>query len=324
MSSDSSPNARPTGTAAAPAEVVVGVDGSLGSRTALDWAAGAAADRGLGLVVLHALNMPLFAVPLGRTARMTPSQETADHAARLLEEAVAHVASEHPELGVRTEVSSLEASRALLAAARTAAMVVVGSRGLGGVASAFLGAVSIRVSAHAPCPVAVVPEPAHAEQGGRGAAGEDRRSVVAGLDGSDDAKVALRTAFAEAARTGAPLVAVHAWSVPAPVDAAPFSAAGYAADREDTAARADKYVRTLVEAARTTETDGVPVRVVAVEDHPAHALLAEGRGAALIVVGSRGRGGFAGLLLGSVSQAVLHHSAVPVLVARPLPEGAGG
>ncbi|GAA4912844.1 universal stress protein [Streptomonospora salina] len=304
------------------AGVVVGMDGSAASRTALDWAARAAADRALPLTVLHALSMPLVAVPFGHAVRITPPPETADHATRLLEGAVDRVGRIHPGLDVRTEVSSLSSAHALLAAARRAAMVVVGSRGLGGVASAFLGAVGVRVSAHAPCPVAVVPEPREDAGGEREGEWRRRGRVVVGMDGSAGSDGALRFALDHASRTGAELVAVHAWLISAPIDAAALTDPSYVAEHRRAADRAETHVRTTVEQARTPETADVPVRSAVVEDHPAHALLTEGAGAALIVVGSRGRGGFAGLLLGSVSQAVLHHAPAPVVVTRPRESGA--
>ncbi|GAB2484139.1 universal stress protein [Nocardiopsis aegyptia] len=303
--------------------IVVGVDGSPASRAALEWAAREAADRGLELLVLHALSMPVVGVPLGHPFRMAPSQDLTDWSTRLLQDAVDHVTGSHPGLEVRTRVSMLDAAHALLQASRTAEMVVVGSRGLGGVASAFLGSVSIRVTAHAPCSVVVVPAP---EEPASTAEGRDHGSasrVVVGLDGSRDAEAALRFAFEEAARTRSDLVAVHAWTVSVPLDPTGFAAASHAAERESLAAHADGYVRAAVEETRREHAEDVPVSVVVVEDQAAHALLSTGADAGLIVVGSRGRGGFAGLLLGSVSQSVLHHARVPVAVVRGPHRGSG-
>ncbi|OKI18561.1 hypothetical protein A6A08_24650 [Nocardiopsis sp. TSRI0078] len=113
------------------------------------------------------------------------------------------------------------------------------------------------------------------------------------------------------------------------VDGSPASraalewAAREAADREDLAVHADRYVRAVVEEARGEHTGDVPVSFAVVEDQAAHALLSRDEGADLLVVGSRGRGGFAGLLLGSVSQSVLHHARVPVAVVRPRPQESG-
>lgn len=296
--------------------VVVGADGSPGSRAALDWAARAAADRGLELLVLHALNMPVISAPLGFTGRMPPTQELTDWAERLLREAVDRVTRTRPGLDLRTRVSTLDPTRALLAASRSAEMAVVGSRGLGGAASVFLGSVSIRISAHASCPVAVVPVPDGAVVEGEPRARGERGRVVVGLDGSAGGRAALRFALDEAARTGAELVALHAWQAPAPVDITTLDPAAHTLVREYLVSRADEHVHALVDETRDEHTADVPVRVEVVQDQAAHALLHRGEDADLIVVGSRGRGGFTGLLLGSVSQTVLHHARVPVVVAR--------
>ncbi|WP_017570191.1 universal stress protein [Nocardiopsis halotolerans] len=296
--------------------IVVGVDGSPGSRAALDWAARAAADRGLELLVLHALSMPVISAPLGFTGRMPPTPELADWAERLLREAVDHVARTRPWLELRTEVSKLDPAHALLAASRSAEMAVVGSRGLGGTASVFLGSVSLRVSAHATCPVAVVPAPDDAAAGERSRGHGNRERVVVGMDDSSCAEVALRFALDEAARTGAELVVVRAWEAPALADLSEFTPTA----RDCLFTRADRHIHALLDEVRTERTERVPVRVEVVQDQAAHALLAKGENADLIVVGSRGRGGFSGLLLGSVSQSVLHHARVPVVVVRPRPQ----
>ncbi|WP_017555622.1 universal stress protein [Nocardiopsis baichengensis] len=298
-----------------PTAIVVGVDGSPGGRAALEWAARAAAVRGLELLVLHALNMPLITVPFGYPVRMTPTAETAGRAAHLVQAAVSGLAEAHPGLVVRSQLSSSDPAHALIAAGRTAAMVVVGSRGLGGLGSVFLGSVSIRVGAHAHCPVVVVPGAADEHEDRPGRRPEHGR-VVVGVDGSRDSDVALRFALDHAARTGAEVVALHAWLISAPIDTRGLADASYVVEHRFAAESAYKHVLTMVEAARTEATADVAARAVAVEDHPAHALLTEGAGADLIVVGSRGRGGFAGLLLGSVSQTVLHHAEVPVAVVR--------
>ncbi|WP_017624271.1 universal stress protein [Nocardiopsis chromatogenes] len=295
-------------------DVVVGVDGSAPGQAALEWAARAAVERGSGLLILHALNMPLVSVPFGHPVRLTPTPETAERAAHLLERALAHLHDRYPGLEARTQVSSADAVHALRAAARTAAVAVVGSRGLGGLGSVFLGSVSIRVSACAPCPVAVVPGPKEEDDGERRA--RRRGRVVVGIDGSRDADAALRFALEEAARVGGEVLALHAWQIPAPIDTGALSGPSYVVEHRFAAHTAEKHVQGMVEEARTEATADVPARAAAVEDNAVHALLQAGADADLIVVGSRGRGGFAGLLLGSVSQGVLHYADVPVVVVR--------
>ncbi|AAZ55450.1 universal stress protein [Thermobifida fusca] len=293
-----------------PGTVVVGVDGSEGSLHALDWAIDAAAGRGATLRLVYAMGLPLVTVPLGGPIRTAPSPEVSQAAKALLEEALRRVQEAAPSLRAVTEVSRAEAHHALLKSAQDAELLVVGSRGYSGVASLFLGSVAQRVASHATCPVVVVP-PTSQEAAAR------RGRVVVGVDGSEHAAAALRFALVEAERLRAELVAVYAWQAPdAPVDPFTVLQADVAVDREQQVARAREWLLRTVDEARTPLTQRVPVRVETPEKHPAAALLDEGADADLIVVGSRGRGGFTGLLLGSVSQQVLNHAVVPVAVVR--------
>ena len=138
--------------------------------------------------------------------------------------------------------------------------------------------------------------------------------IVVGVDGSEAAQQALEWAVVEARLRGAGLVVVHAWQQPTAALMSP-----YAPLLADPA--------TLAEAARQTLTDslaavdfsalaGEPERVL-VQGPAAPALLGAARDSSLLVVGSRGRGGFAGLLLGSVSRQVAHEAAVPVVIIPP-------
>ena len=295
---------------AAAGTVVVGVDGSEGSLHALDWAVDAAAGRGARLRLVYAMSLPLVTTPLGGPIRTAPSQEVSDAAAALLAEALQRVHAAAPSLDADTEVSRIEPHHALIRASEAADLVVVGSRGLSGVRSLFLGSVAQRVAAHASCPVVVVP-PTSQEPAAR------RGRVVVGVDGSVHAAAALRFALVEAERLRAELVDVAAWQAPeAPVDPFTVLHADVDIDREQQVARVRDWLLWTVDDARTPLTERVPVRAEAPEGHPAAALLAEGADADLVVVGSRGRGGFAGLLLGSVSRSVLHHAVVPVAVVH--------
>ncbi|PSK93658.1 nucleotide-binding universal stress UspA family protein [Murinocardiopsis flavida] len=296
-------------------EVVVGVDGSAPSRSALALAARLAGDRRAGLRILYALSMPVFATPFTHTVRMPPDPDVADRASALLTAAAEHIAALHPGLSVVTEAAPPEPAPALLAASRDAELVVVGSRGLSGVGSLFLGSVSIRVSSHAACPVVVVPPGSAIER-------VERPSIVVGVDDSPQSGAALRFAFEEAARTGADVVAVHAWQALGAFGTGGPTASGEVIDHETVMLRYRTHFQGILDGARAAGTGRVPASLVIVEDHPARALLAEGRAADLIVVGSRGRGGFRGLILGSVSQAILHHATVPVVVTRGGQEGA--
>ncbi len=142
--------------------------------------------------------------------------------------------------------------------------------------------------------------------------------ILCGVDGSEGAQRALRWAVAEAARRDATLVLVHAWELP-PVVAYPF-AAGPMFETAALEDAAHKVMRDAVSQARAIDAD-VALESAVVHGPPATVLLQAAEKADLVVVGSRGRGGFAGLLLGSVSQQVVHHSPCPVVV---VPAAAAG
>ncbi|MFC3999085.1 universal stress protein [Nocardiopsis sediminis] len=304
-----SANIESEGVEAVPGEVVVGIDGSETGLAALDWAAQEAVDRGVSLRILHALSMPLIAVPLAAPVRMPETPEIVERAKGLLTHAVDRVTERWPDLSVRTQISTLAAAQALLAAAKDAGLVVVGSRGLGAVGAIFLGSVSVRVSAHATCPTAVVPP-----DGPPSALRE--RPVIVGVDGSAASAVALGVALEEAAHRGVGVTVLDAWHTPAPVDLLMYDTEVPSPTRDRAEERVVEQIDRMVAEARTDATAHVLVEVKAVVDHAARALLEQGSDGGLIVVGSRGRGGFAGLLLGSVSHAVLHHTTVPVIVTR--------
>ena len=208
------------------------------------------------------------------------------------------------------ETTSGSAAEGLIRATHTGAMVVVGSRGRGGFAGLLLGSVSQHVATHATGPVVIV----------RDGAGRADGPIVVGVDEGDESDVALAAAFEEAALRAARIVVLHAY-LPAVrtwgLDLPP--------EPEDEQAR------------RTTESDrlaaivapwrdkfpAVPVEVVAVEGQAAARLVDASATAQLVVVGSRGRGGFAGLLLGSVGLHLLHHAGCPVLIVRDVGAEAG-
>jgi len=137
----------------------------------------------------------------------------------------------------------------------------------------------------------------------------DRPLIVVGLDGSEHSSAALRWAAAEARLRGARLRVVHSWHVPTLAVEVPLPEDVY------TPAAARLEVEGQVAAVLGDAAD-VPVDIVVHEGSPAQSLVDEAAGATLVVVGSRGRGGFSGLLLGSVSTQVAHHAPCPVVIVR--------
>jgi nucleotide-binding universal stress UspA family protein len=206
------------------------------------------------------------------------------------------------QLEVHTDVQYSGAIPVLADASKDALMVVVGSRGMGALGRAVLGSVSSGLVHYGHGPVAVI----HSE---------DCRSpdpsdpVVLGIDGSPASEAATELAFAEADRRNVDLVALHAWSdigvLPViGLDWHEFEERGQEVLGERLAGWQEQY-------------PNVTVRRRVVCDKPARWLLEEAEHAQLVVVGSHGRGGFSGMLLGSVSSAVAHSAHVPVIVVRP-------
>lgn len=287
------------------APIVVGVDGSPSAKEALDWAAAEAAALHRPLRIVHGFIWPLMRVPLG-PADVGPADGGFQAAAeRVLADAETRAGSAAPEVKVTTELVVGAAAPALLRQAEDAELVVVGSRGLGGFAGMVVGSVGVQLAAHAPCPVVVVrphPNP-------RPHPATPARRVVVGADGSELSAAAISFAFRAAAHRKAALTVVRAWT--APVSIFPLLVV------DQVEAEERQQLEDALEAERHAFPDvDVEARLIRA-DHPGRALVEESTTADLVVVGSRGRGGFAGMLLGSVSQALLQHAECPVAVVRP-------
>ncbi|NUT54150.1 MAG: universal stress protein [Saccharothrix sp.] len=273
--------------------VVVGVDGSESALDAVRWAAARAHARRVPLRLVHAeLPLPGEVPDLDGHIRAALH----DQALGWLHEAAD--AARHVDPDVRLDVHLEVAGPAPLLVAESvdAALVVLGSRGLGGFTSLLLGSTAVAVTGRGGCPVVVV-------------RGPDRPGpVVCGVAG--DAPTVLAHAFEQASTRGVPLVAVHTWH--APPEPMAHAVGSDLAEHDATeggtlAARLapwrDKY-------------PDVPLELVIARGNPARALLDRARDASLLVVGCRGRRPLTGLLLGSTSQALLHHAPCPVLVVR--------
>lgn len=289
------------------APVVVGVDGSLAARRAVRFAAEEAALRGLPLRIVTATPWPAMREPTGRGAARADLQMLVDADAALTE--AAELAEKFvPAACVATVTAVGWAAATLVDESRSAELVVVGNRGLGGFSGLLLGSVAVGVSTHAECPVVIVRD--------REPCTDDdpvRAAVVVGVDGSGNSQGTLAAAFHEADLHHAPVLAVLARAPldvvgPGTLPPAIFEDAN--GGRGPTAALAevldpfrDKYPEVAVVAR-------------ACEGRAADVLVAASERALLLVVGSRGPGPLAGLMLGSVSQAVIHHARCTVLVVR--------
>lgn len=279
-------------------QVVVGVDGSEGSARALTWAAGEAAARGWDLVAVMTWDL-LDQHHIDGQRRFDPDYDE-QRAQATLDHHVEHALGERAAAVERRVVLDV-ATRGLLEASDGAAMLVVGARGLGGFKGLVLGSVSQHCIHHATVPVAVVHDLPSVV---------GRPRVVVGVDGSANGIAALRWATEQAAATGARLELLHAWHPPY-VGGEPFVFNPIPWD--DCRAAADLVLDRSLALVDVTELATPPERVL-VDGAAAHSVIEASAAASMVVVGARGTGGFAGLLLGSVGNQVARHAHCPVVV----------
>ena len=305
-------------------KVVVGIDGSDGSRAALEFAMDEAARRGAAVRVVWAIpETGYWAASYGMSPALVGElgADLEKIGRQMVDYVVAGRDGALTDVPVEVWAVPGPAAAVLVEQAAEADLLVVGHRGRGALRSVVLGSVGMQCVLHARGPG----DGRAARRAGelRPAMTADgvRRPVVAGVDGSECALQAVRWAAAEAARRHLPLrlVAAHTWPAGGLVGDPGLGMCTQAgcpvvvvrgADVDPTAPRCEPVV---------VGVDGSPdlvVQKLVVRDRPARALVDESRGAQLVVVGSRGRGGLRGLLLGSVSQQLLHHAHCPVAVVR--------
>jgi nucleotide-binding universal stress UspA family protein len=286
--------------------VVVGVDGSGSATGAVRWGAAEAARRQVPLRLVIGFGWPVDASG-GRPPHGGAYRDVLLGQARAHLAAAAAVAEDaRPGIEVEQELVVGSPIAVLGDEARRAQLVVIGDRGMSRVEGLLVGSVAVALAAHAACPVVVV------RWAERESAGTDRLPVVVGVDGSAISDAAVAFAFDAAAAREVPVVAVHTWSgmvfeptaVPMGIDWAAIENAERDLLARQLTGWSQKYPDTVVEQLVT-------------RDRPAHALLEQAAGAQLVVVGSRGRGEFAGLVLGSVGNALVHRSPCPVAIVRP-------
>ena len=285
--------------------IIVGVDGSPASDVATCWAARDAALRSIPLTVVSVVTTPTATFPpvpypdsLGVRLE-DQGRKAAAHAVKVAEDAM----PTDRKVAVKSEIVFSTPARALVKMSDEAEMIVVGSSGKGLLARGVLGSVSSSVVRSANCPVAVIrdedsltPDPQHAP-------------VLVGIDGSPASELATEIAFDQASHRGVELIALHAWSDVAAVDLPGLDWSALVSAEERT------FADSL--AGWQGRYPNVTVQRVVVCDEPAQQLIEWAESAQLVVVGSHGRGGFDRLMLGSVSNTILHSVRIPVIVARP-------
>ncbi|CAG7623179.1 universal stress protein [Rhodococcus opacus] len=291
---------------AADRPIVVGTDGSPSALQAVSWAAKEAALRNAPLTVLTTMLRPgVYGAPVGLPANFFEEEELEAkkrlaRAAEVAADAVpGHSLEIHTVLGTETPAGEL------VERSKTARMVVVGANRQGIIERMFLGSVSSAVATHAHCPVAVI----------HGLPDTDITAlagpVVVGVDGSAHTEPAIAMAFEEAELRHTELVAVHAWSdVNIPFAFEDGDPVWMQIVKDETAQLSESLV------GHAEKCPGVTIRPVVVMDQPAHSLREQAENAQLLVVGSRGRGGFASMLLGSTTRTLMNSVNRPLLIVR--------
>ncbi len=284
--------------------ILVGVDGSPESDAAVRWATAEALMRDLPLTLMHVISPVITSwpvIPLEASVtewQQQNAEEVIDNARKLVQSA----AGDSEQLVVDTEIRYGDVSSTLAGGSRDAFMTVVGSHGRGTLGRAVLGSVSSVLAHHGHGPIAII-------RAGEGVPRSRQAPVLLGVDGSSASEDATALAFDEASRRGVYLIALHAWS-----DAGVLSIVGMDwTEYQDVGQEvlADRLVRWQ------EKYPDVQVQRQVVCDEPTRWLIDESPQAQLVVVGSHGRGGFAGMVLGSVSRKVAHAAKVPVVIVRP-------
>ena len=278
--------------------VVVGLDGSASAHAAFAHGAWEANRRGVPLRLVHA-QLPTYG--------LDPVDRRHGHAVLAECELKAHMA--FPRLTVSASLVSGSPAGALVDESRDAALVVVGSRGLGGFEGLLLGSVGTQLAAHSRCPVIVIRPTG--EPGNLGV-GPPRRPVVIGVDGVPESESALAFAFDQASARGVPLIALYAWWMLPVANLGPTNRRHY-----DLSEAEDEAHRMLSEAAAGWRDKYPEVETQLVAAHsinPTVALLAAGRDAGLLVVSRHGGNTLTRLLIGSVGDSVVRQAACPVAV----------
>lgn len=296
-----------------PTGIVVGIDGSEQSNCALVWAAREAKLRKQPLHLVTAYTVPIFAASGLDGGYATVDDDVIRQGAEaVLRESAAKVA--HLDVDMDARVENGDAAGVLLEMSETAELLVFGSRGRGGFIGRLLGSVSTALPAHSKCPTVTVPlscakrfDDAPAEAPAK----PIEKVVVVGVDGSDQARYAVLLAAEQAERSGCtlriicavqPYTGSLAW-MPAPVDREALFA-----EIQEQLDAGERWLR--------SHFPKLPIEVQLIEGAAVEVLVKATETAELLVMGTRGRGGFAGMMLGSTTDGVRHHAKGPIMVVR--------
>ena len=289
-------------------KILVGIDGSANAAAALAWAVSESQARGASVEAVYVWHEPSMAYSAADSAPgyIPPvAGDIEEMAQHILDDTLKTIPDVHDvKIGLRGASGAPVDILTHAAEEPDVAMTALGTRGHGGVVGLVLGSVSHAMTHHSRKPLAIIPGSwldTDSQQ--------SKQRIVVGVDGSQESKLALRWAVAEAAARSVSVEAVMVWSTPSPVLPAHLPlGARRLADQES------KVEETLRAVVASVATDGVDVECTVLSGHPAAALLARAGTAQLLVVGSRGLGRAHETIAGSVSHACTHHASLPVVV----------
>lgn len=285
--------------------LVVGIDGSDRDDTCIRYAAGAAQRNNRPMHLLHAQDIAVelaAANPIAARGLAFVPDLVLDSG--ILSRALERARAEWPDLQITGSEPWMHPEEALIEASDEAYLIVVGSSRIRGLERLLLGRSALAVSLHARCPVIILPEGGRTDADG---------PVVLGFDGSEGAREAARRAFWIADVRGTSVRTVTSWYAEV-VDGHVVTTPGTPAWEQ-----VESGYRRMVEeglADIRAEYPNVDLDIRVVRGPAAEMLARESADASLLVIGSRGRGGFRGMLLGSVSHKVLETATSPVMVIR--------
>ncbi|WP_439657795.1 universal stress protein [Lentzea sp. HUAS TT2] len=286
------------------APVVVGVDGSSSALAAVRWAAADCARHHTPLRIVHGYGVPAPGYPEVVLTGIDVRGAIEEQADTWLTEAAVAARAVAPDVEVTTERVCENGTTLLIDESREARLMVLGSQGLGTVTGLLVGSTALALASHGKCPLVVV-------RGTEVPGGP----VVVGVDGSPTSEAALAFAFEAASVRNAPLTAVTCWQdfmVESAYTASRFTVDWGQVEQDERQVQAERL------AGWQEKYPDVPVTRVVRRDRPVRALMRYGAEAQLLVVGSHGHGGFAGMLLGSTSQALAYNAPCPLAIVRPV------
>ncbi|MDX8141421.1 universal stress protein [Lentzea sp. NBC_00516] len=285
------------------APVVVGVDGSSSALFAVKWAAAECARHHAPLRLVHAYSLPLRGYPEIILTGQEIRRAIEEQAGGWLSDAAAVARGVASEVEITTELRCDGVITMLIEESRNARLMVLGSQGLGNITGLLVGSTAIAMASHGKCPLVVV-------RGTEFPTGP----VVVGVDGSPTSEAALAFAFETASMRDAPLTVVMCWH-DFMIESA-YTASRFTVDWGQVEEAEQRLLAERLAGFQDKYPD-VQVHRVVVRDRPVRALMRYGSEAQLLVVGSHGHGGFAGMLLGSTSQALVYNSPCPLAIVRP-------